>query len=365
MSGAEEILIDMRHQTELSLDSIVKKVECIKLETTNKSIIGKVSQILFTNNSIIVVDGESAMTINVFDVKGKFKYQIGQRGKGPGEYVEISNVSIEPRRNRIAVLDRMQNKVIYYAMNGDYDYSERTPFMLNYFEYLKNGFKAYYKYGMEDPRLGKFKYNPLIVTNPQNKIVYGDCDDLYEPNHFTYTMHRPLRKFSDEVYFSSNFSNTIYQVTDKMIVPKYHINIAWNAMPIINEQTTNKLFSEYCSRYIIFNGDIVELKDLSYINLMTPTGYPFVVYSHAKKKTFFSTDRGSHPLFPFIEGKAPLARYKDNAVVFDVSAYQLLMNKEKLYKSLSAKGLLDDLYNGLTENSNPVLIICHLNKDIE
>ena len=34
MSDAEEILIDAKHRTDLSLDSIIKNLEYIKLETT-------------------------------------------------------------------------------------------------------------------------------------------------------------------------------------------------------------------------------------------------------------------------------------------------------------------------------------------
>ena len=360
---AEEIVIDAKHQTALSLDSIIKTVEFIKLETTDSCIVGAISQLIFTDSLIIIADNKS-MTINVFDKTGKFKHQIGKIGHGPGEYVDITNLCIEPLKNNLAIFDNNQNKVLYYTLDGRYDYSEKTQFMLDYFEYLQNGYKAYYKGGMKDPKLGKFKSNPLIVTDNRNSVLYGECVDYYELNKFEYTMVRPLRKFNNEVYFSPNFSNDIYLVTDSLLIPKYHINIAWNGMPPLDNQITNEQFREYCKRYYIFNGDIVELRDLTYINIMTPTGYPFVVYSHSNQKTFFSTDQGSHPLFPFLKGQAPKARYGDNTVVFDVPAYSLMMNKEEWYKHEKDRQFLDDLYGGLTEESNPVLVLCHLNEKI-
>jgi hypothetical protein len=38
--------------------------------------------------------------------------------------------------------------------------------------------------------------------------------------------------------------------------------------------------------------------------------------------------------------------------------------KEELYKRETYKELLDDLYEGLNEDSNPVLFFYHLKKDI-
>jgi hypothetical protein len=107
-----------------------------------------------------------------------------------------------------------------------------------------------------------------------------------------------------------------------------------------------------------------ELQDLTWINILPPSGYPFVVYSHKKKETFFSVFKGSHPLFPFLNNFVPKARYKENSVVFDISSHWLMINKEEMYKNKANKIFLDNLFDGLTEDSNPVLAICHLNPDI-
>lgn len=364
MIGAEEIVINAQNQIVLSLDSLIKKVEFIKLETTDNNIIGMISQVLFTDSLIIIADNESAKNIQVFDIKGKFKYQIGRIGQGPGEYTDITYICINPQTNHLVVFDKGQNKEISYTLEGSHVSSANTPFMLKYFEYIDNGCKAYYKAGLEDPTLGKFKNNPLIVTDSSNNVIYGDCVDFYKYNQFHTVMNRPLRKFANEVYFSPNFSNEIYVVTDSMVIPKYYINIAWNGMPPLNNQITTEIFDEYRKRNYFFNGDIIELQDFTFINIATPLGYPFVVYSHANKKVFFNTERGSHPLFPFLKGLAPHARYGDNAVVFDVSAHHLMINKEEWYKHEPDRQFLEDMYGDLTIDSNPVLVICHLNERI-
>lgn len=360
----EEIVIDAKHQIALSLDSIIKKVQFVKLETTDNNIIGRISQILFTDSLIIVADNESSMSIYVFDKTGKYKYPIGRIGQGPGEYIDIYNICIESLKNNLAVFDNSQNKVLFYTLDGRYDYSENTPFMLRYFEYLDNGCKAYYITGLPDPTLGRFKNKLLIVTDSSNNILYGDCVDFYKSNQFQTVMIRPLRTFNSEVYFSPNFSNDIYLVTDSMVIPKYHINIVWNGMPPLNDQITTELFDEYRKRNYFFNGDFIELQDLTYLNIATPRGYPFVVYSHANKQTFFSTEQGSHPLFPFLKNQEPIARFGENTVVFAVSAFHLMLNKEEWYKHEPDRQFLENLYGDLTEESNLVLVLCELNENI-
>lgn len=109
----EHIIIDLDKNIQVSFDSLISKVEFIKLETNDQNIIGRISQVFFVDSSIIVVDSENTKSITVFDSKGKFKHKIGNIGNGPEEFVEISNVTIVPEKNLVCVLDRPQRKIFY------------------------------------------------------------------------------------------------------------------------------------------------------------------------------------------------------------------------------------------------------------
>lgn len=362
---AEEIVIDAKNQTALPYDSIITKIDYIKLETTDTNLIGQISQLLFIDSLIVVVDQEIAQSAYVFDLTGKFLYSIGKKGNGPGEYVEPTHIAYDPLNDRFSLFDKHQNRIIHYSRKGTYLSSEKTPFMMYDFEYLTNGYRAYNKGGMDDISLGKFRLNPLIVTNEENHPIYGDCHVPYKPNVFTYTTATPLRTFEGEVYFYPDLSNIFYLVTDSGVIPKYHINIVWNGMPAVDDNITDEMFREYCDKYFIFNGDIIELKDFSYINIMTRVGYPFVLYSHNQKKTYFCNDQTSHPIHPFLVNNEPIARYRDNTVVFDLSSDFLFFNREELNKNYpSYNSWLDGLYDGITEDSNPVLVLCQINEEL-
>ncbi|GHU61209.1 hypothetical protein FACS1894123_00230 [Bacteroidia bacterium] len=368
---AEQIVIDGRGG--FPIDHFFKKIDYIKLETTDNNLIGEISQIVFTDNRIIVVDNEKAKSVFVFDMNGNYQFQVGRMGNGPGEYVSIKNVLFVPEKHQILIHDGPKKTVHHYlSMTGKYLYSERLPFDNWDFVYLESGNIAYRVHGMISPVTGKFRTNGLTVTDSENKVLYDAFTDLYNGRRFKWTMHHPLRKMLNTVFFSPNFSNIIYEVQDSMSIPKYYINIDKKyGMPLLNKNITGKRFEEYLQHHICFHGDFIELEDLTYLNISNPSGNPFSVYSHKKKETFMTTGKGQHHFYEFLLHKSPLSGYKDNTVVMGIDSYVLLgwkdafyENEEKLYKNERYKDVLDDLYSELMDDSNPVLFFCRLNPDI-
>ncbi|GHV27869.1 hypothetical protein FACS1894176_10130 [Bacteroidia bacterium] len=359
----EEIIIDPKDGQILPIDSFIDESEYIKLETTQDNLIGEISQILFVDSLLIVVDANKAQTINVFDMQGKYQYKIGQVGGGPAEYITITNVALVPNKKQIALLDGTQHKVVHYTYQGEYVSSERIPFMLYYYEYLKSGYKAFNVSAMKDPAYGKYKDNVLLVTDEENQIMYGACND-FSSHKFNFQMNRPLRTFDDEVYFAPNFTNIIFWVSDTLITAKYHIDIRKNAMPPLDNEITNDKFEEYIQKYLHFNGDFIELNNLTFMNISAPQGNPFLVYVHQTKQTYLNSGVVHNPFYAFLNMFIPKARYKDNVIVVDVPAYHIIASKEGLYHETKYKKELDELYDGLTEDANPVLFFYHLREDL-
>ena len=71
-----EVHIDLDNDC-LSFDSLMNKVNYVKLETTGDNLIGKISQLLFVDDKIIVVDASRSKTITVYDEKGHYLYKRG------------------------------------------------------------------------------------------------------------------------------------------------------------------------------------------------------------------------------------------------------------------------------------------------
>jgi len=361
ISKPEEIFIDLKKGNWQLLDEFIDSVSFIKLETRTDNLIGEISQIIFADSLIFIVDNEIAKSIFVFDMKGHYKYKIGNIGNGPGEYVSIKNITIVPDKNQIAVFDGPKNSIHYFNFNGSFLYSERTSFYVNYLEYLPSGFKASDVTSMSfgNAALEEYRNNTLIVTDTNNIIMYGACHDFYKEGKFNQVMLHSLYNFGNTVYYSPNFSNMIYQVGDSYLTAKYHINIK-GGMPPITDDITSDIFDEYSRRYAFFNGEMVEMKDFTYISLFTPQGNPFVIYSHTKKRVYYCRFESMNPAFIFITFPSLKTRYQENTIIASVSAHLVFANKNNLYNNGRARWILDDLYNGLNEDDNPVLFFYHI-----
>jgi hypothetical protein len=362
---SEEIELSLENQ--IVHRNIIDKHEYVKLETNDDCIIGRISQILFMDSLMVIADNESANAVYVFDMSGKFKCKIGSMGQGPGEYTTQWYVTLTPDKQQIVIEDIMQHKFLHFSSTGKLEYSEHKSFMLNSYEYLANGYKAFDVSCMKDPAMGELQENTLIVTDENNKVIYGACTDFYS-DKFTAIMNGnilgSLRKFDNVVYSSPNFSNEIYEIRDTAAILKYTINIPENGMPPLNKNITTDIYGDYTQKYYSFQGDYIELEDFTCVNLRVPKriGCPLIIYSHAKKKSYNLLLW--HLSF---SGEIPKNRYKDNWLVFDRNAFDLMERKEYLYEVMKDDtkelAILDKLYDGLTDESNPVIFFYHLNPD--
>jgi hypothetical protein len=364
----EEIIVDSKKGPFYSTDNLIESAFFVKLETSNDCLIGAVDQILFKDSLMIVVDKKHANAICVFDMQGRFKYRIGKRGQGPEEYVEIRRVCLVPGKDEICLLDYAQRKVLFYNIEGEFLRYERIPFLMRYFEYLPSGNKAYNEeiFPMREQAFGKYINNTLIVTDNKNNILYGACKDA-RTEKFNYALPNPLRNFGGEIFYNPAYTDTIYYITDTTAIAKYAINILYNKIPKFDGNTTNEIFESYWNGpYIYFEGEFAELKDLTFIQINLPVSDDFLLYSHKTKQTYLNNGETVHPI-KFFANKinSPIARYGENTVVFDLESHKILDYKEHLYNDKKNRAVLDSLYDGLTEDSNPVLFFYKMRTDFE
>lgn len=74
------------------------------------------------NGNILVADASDA-AIRVFRNDGNFIKKIGQRGRGPGDFHDVTHITIGIN-NEVLVLDKHQNRISFFDHNGMFLYSK-------------------------------------------------------------------------------------------------------------------------------------------------------------------------------------------------------------------------------------------------
>ncbi len=68
----------------------------------------------------IYVSDRRMNEIRIYDAEGTFINKIAERGRGPGEFTEISTMYIDPSQNHLIVVDRMNLRATRFDRNGKY-----------------------------------------------------------------------------------------------------------------------------------------------------------------------------------------------------------------------------------------------------
>ena len=348
-----ELDIDLDKNT-LPFDSLMDFVSFVKLETTGDNLVGAISQILFVNNKIIVVDFDVSKTITVYDESGKYLNNIGKLGQGPGEYAYLGHVFLTPDRSTVVVVDMGSGNLKYFGLDGNFIKSVKFPFWFSRCEFINDNIIAGHYSGGNMVQKNNVSYKPqLVITDLKGNILSSGFQSFYSKN-FASTTFMPLLKFDNEVIYCPPFSDTIYHVSEKGLCPLYHLNIQRASPIIIDNNTTDNSWEEYKENNPFFNGEIIELKDVTMINISEryKNWSRFIIYSKKQDKIFGCTGTLSNPFFRIFS--VPKARYKDDMIVVDERASNIIANRNIFYQ-LGEKNIVDKLFKDLTEDSNPVL----------
>lgn len=74
----------------------------------------------------IYVSDRSDHTIRIFDSEGTYQHSIGGRGRGPGEFLELTDFRLQTDGNLVA-LDRMQSRVTIFDLRGNVIHEHLLP----------------------------------------------------------------------------------------------------------------------------------------------------------------------------------------------------------------------------------------------
>ena len=105
------------------MSEFFSSVKTIILETDNHILLGKINGIQVHNDLIFLLDTQQDIGISIFNKDGKFIRKIGKKGNGPGEYLTISDFTIDRENDAVYLMDCDLNKIHKYKITGEFESS--------------------------------------------------------------------------------------------------------------------------------------------------------------------------------------------------------------------------------------------------
>lgn len=119
-SNNEKKVIDVakaiNNPVSLDIHKYVSNIKYVPLETKSECIIGDIKKVLKSKNYIFVADFSD--NLFVFNSNGKFVKKVGNKGKGPNEYISITDFTINNAKKEIIIAS--MNEFLVFKFNGDF-----------------------------------------------------------------------------------------------------------------------------------------------------------------------------------------------------------------------------------------------------
>jgi len=160
----------------IDISNYIDDFEIISLETNEDCIIALVGQIAKIDDYLVVFD-KLGRKVLAFDFKGKFSHNIGNKGNGPGEYINPIGF-ITTTDNSELVINVMQEKsLMYYSPKGAFLEEHKLPMRGHRIAFINDTL-----IGIHSGRMGyngtSETYFDLWITNKEGVVI----DKLFKYN---------------------------------------------------------------------------------------------------------------------------------------------------------------------------------------
>ncbi|WP_302314496.1 6-bladed beta-propeller, partial [uncultured Parabacteroides sp.] len=216
------VCIDINKAKEKNIEEVLEYDSYIHLETSDDVCIGIITNLLFLDDFIIVADKIISKSAFIFDLNGQFRTQIGRVGQGPGEYSDLTHVTLSKDGNEIVIVDAMKNELLFYDKNAKHIRSEKLTYRGENMEYMEEYLVYANTSGVYEGYKSNIQ-NTLVVSNSNNQIKYSNFPTNIDTwfNFVTHADH--LKKDGKNIYYNPNLSDTIYQIFPNKIKALYAI----------------------------------------------------------------------------------------------------------------------------------------------
>ena len=211
---------------ELLCSSVLAPPRTIILETNDKCIIKDIHSIDLFEDKLYILDS-SGNKLYVFSINGSFLYSIGHRGKGRGEYTEISDFCIDRENKYIYLWDPAMKTALKYDIQSrkyitsiKVDIDGYDSYSLMYYNR-----KLYVNRTSTEIDEENYLINEIEENSGQKIAKYLKANEYNHGWNFPLRLQRRtfMAKNSSSPKFVELFTDTIISFTENGLRPAYVI----------------------------------------------------------------------------------------------------------------------------------------------
>lgn len=220
--------------------------------------IGEITKLIVHDNKIFVADSRIRSLV-VHDMNGRAIAKVGNRGRGPGEYLNLTDFDID-KQGRIHLIDGNADKLLIYGADYKFEEALDPPFEVDVIKCLPDGG---YLFGLSSWDNSRYGGTRIIKTtqNLEVKNEIGEYDtDLTDNNVIISNYH--FIETPDGIFYQKSPDENVYLLNNDGNVEKtWFIDLGRYSIPASDRGNLG---------YLMESGNIASYKAL--MNFAVPWG---------------------------------------------------------------------------------------------
>jgi hypothetical protein len=362
---------------EVKVSDIFSNIEYVKLENGKDQLIGSITQLIPYKDRFYILDENQTNSVFCFQKNGKFLFKIDRKGKGPEEYYHLSGISIDQEKGELLLYCSSSHKIIVCDLNGNFLYSKKLDFYATRFNYINNGYSAFFCDFGSNQKMQKYNTFPNLIITKTDK--YDVCN---ESLRFPNTVKTGAISMLGNCFSSFNhgtvtllcpYNDTLYHITNDKVERAYYFDFGKRKKTdyfynLLLEPTTDLTdVLQYTMKTDVCNLlYCIESLDHIFFCYQNRNAYHFSFYSKKGKglvdafKNYGSNSDDLYPIVNDIDGGLfymPLAT--DGKVFYGVVEPNDILNRKDdiLQSKAPQKHKLIQIMDELLISDNPIIVI--------
>lgn len=257
----------------------LKNLRFVKLETTDKSVIGKIDKLLFAEDRIIVADFKITESVFIFDGSGRFINKIAaikdSANATSGGLTHFMDVTYYHNRNEIILHDNRTHTSFCYDNNGEFKRTDRE--YVDFFNFENLDYTDYFVY------LDLYTQNDHIPCLTTSDVYLGkegtkiqhitpcavQTIKINAKYHYPYNLSPGI---GSTVFYTPVFSDTVFAIdgTGPQVYPKFAFHFPGPDLVSKIKESPKKIDMDQLTKlrnsdqYFSFMGRILPVTDSIY-----------------------------------------------------------------------------------------------------
>lgn len=233
---------------------LIKEVEIVNLDC-DEVIIGNIDKVIRFDSMIYLMDKYQNKSIYIFDIDGNYISTIFNHGNGPEDYLQLTDIFIDPEDSTLNVLSRIDNKLFKYDLKGEKLLSfKKTPKSFTSMQKTPNGYLGYMSNWIQDPDA---PFNVWLM-NKELEITghYFEIDNILQSR--SYAKGYAFSKYCNTYYYITPLDYHIYVFENGNVEVKYQYDLGNYQISdnlkteMLNDERRRELVNRYVHRFYNF-----------------------------------------------------------------------------------------------------------------